>query len=175
MIYLKSLIHLLDSIKLMAQWPGHRRPICMGQLIYFQHACKRYQVYSLDPTSNLFIEVFGVHLLPELLVLSRFQAARFAGNLWQWFHSKSGNQNWQFLSSTIVLQLLACFQKWELLYTICCGKSNAKFGNFKFWQIFNCTALNSVYKSWKYVSHPCSQKLQTIALLKNCQFWQFSG
>jgi len=49
----------------------------MGQLIYFQHACKRYQVYSLDPTSDLIIEVFGVHLLPELVVLSRFQAAKF--------------------------------------------------------------------------------------------------
>jgi len=39
---------------------------CMhGQLIYFQHACKRYHagIYSLDPTTDLFIEVFGVHLL----------------------------------------------------------------------------------------------------------------
>ena len=39
----------------MAQWPG------LGQLIYFQHACKRY--IPLDPKSDLFIEVFGVNLL----------------------------------------------------------------------------------------------------------------
>ena len=45
--------------------------------MYFQHACKRYQVYSLDPTSDLFIGVFGVHLLPGLVVLSRFQGAKF--------------------------------------------------------------------------------------------------
>jgi len=48
------------------------------------------QVYSLDPiacTTDLFIGPYqglykeGVHLLPELVVLSRFQAAKFETDL----------------------------------------------------------------------------------------------
>jgi len=66
----KGLIHLLDGIKLMAQWPWALHEDLHGQLMYFQHACKRYQVYSLDPTTDLLIGLYrgiykGVHLLPE--------------------------------------------------------------------------------------------------------------
>ena len=64
-----------------------------------------------------------MHLLPELVVLSRFEAAKFEtyDNNFSWLASKSYQKwkllftkNWQFLSGAIVLQLLACFQ--DLLF-----------------------------------------------------------
>ena len=74
LIYLKGLIYLLNGIKLMAQWPCKALRTCMGiQLMYIQHACKRCQVYSLDPLVYWSLSRF----YKELVVLSRFQAAKF--------------------------------------------------------------------------------------------------
>ena len=57
---LKSLIYLLDCIKLMAQWLRKALWTCMG--ISSMHArgiyIYIYQVYSLDPTIDLFIGLY---------------------------------------------------------------------------------------------------------------------
>ena len=99
-VRMKGLIHLLDGIKLMALWPGPWGGLHV-RLTYFQHACKRYKVYSLDPTTDLFIGLYwglykeGVHLLPQLVV-SGFQ---IQWNLWQQFQ-------------------LTCFQKLTKIKTL---------------------------------------------------------
>ena len=96
----------------------------MKAQLYNSYARGRYQIYSLDPTIDLFIGPYRVlykeGLSAFIAGIGSFQTAKFEIDSWQQFQLacfqklpkvETFTKLPQFLSSTIVLHLFACFQK----------------------------------------------------------------